>query len=158
MQLEWEAHVVEYVNFLWGRTKVHGGAGKEIAAPYLSKDIPLMGPQFVHPSYLQLERRQYAGGPSPATAYIKPINVVHPFYYPTLTRCPKCKSKDVLWEGWTGTGSREVHGLNREEMAIGYQLRCKSCENRVGSERAGYCYATTNPVFWQEYEHWQIPR
>jgi hypothetical protein len=154
-QLQWEAHVVEYVNFLWAQTK---NRTMETQSSYLSKDIPLLGPRFVPPSHQQLEKRQYTITVSPTTAYIKPINIVHPFYYPTLTNCPKCKSTNTLWEGWTGTGAREVHGLYLEETALGFQLRCKTCEKRTTEGRNSFCYATTNPIFWQDCEHWQVPR
>src|ERR1700722_7128371 len=157
--MQWEANVIEYVNFLWDRTRVNRGGGKETAVTHLPKDILIMGPRFVPPSYPQLERRQYAAANlSPAMAYIKPINVVHPFYYPALTICPKCQSKEVLWKGWTSTGSREGHGIKREETAIGYQLQCKECAGESRDEQQGFCYATTNPAFWQNWEYWQIPR
>src|ERR1700722_1872184 len=150
VQLEWEANVVEYVGFLWDQIKVHGNAGKDMAAVrYLPKDIPLMGPLFVPPSYFQLKRRQHVASLSPESAYIKAINVVHPFYYPTLTTCPKCKSKDILWNGWTGMGACKVHGIRKEERAIGYQLWCRACE--LLGDGAGYCYVTTNPTFWQDW-------
>ena len=155
-QLEWESHVVEYVGFLWDRTKIRGSAGKETS--YLSKDVPLIGPRFIPPSYSQLEMRQHtaASGLSLESAYIKPINV-HPLYYRTLARCPKCKSTDVVWDGWTSTGARDVHGICKEERAIGYQLRCSACEKSASHEKVGYCWATTNHAFWQDCEHWQIP-
>jgi hypothetical protein len=164
-QLQWEASVVEYVNFLWDCTRVNRDRGKETGSTYLPRDIPLLGPRFVPPSYPQLERRQYAAsGLTPDMAYVKPITIVHPFYYPSLTICPKCQSKDskdISWKGWTSTGSREVHGVQREETAMGYQLQCRACEISVSTktaEQKGYCYATTNPVFWQNWEYWQIPR
>jgi hypothetical protein len=158
-QLQWEANVVQYVNFLWDCARVNRSGGKETNMTYLPKDIPLLGPCFIPPTYSQLERRQYgAANISPDLSYIKPINVIHPFYYPALTVCPKCQSKDVAWEGWTSTGSREVHGLQREETAIGYQLRCRSCEYEENGKQKGYCFATTNPTFWQNWQRWQIPR
>lgn len=91
--------------------------------------------------------------------YMKPLNVVHQFFYPELAKCPRCLSTDVTWDGWTGQGSRDVHGINQEETAIGYQLRCKICkESKDKSASSTHCVATTNPEFWENWEHWQVPR
>jgi hypothetical protein len=111
---------VEYVNFLWSKTKLPSSARKETTQAYLPKDIPIMGPRFIPLSYSLLERRQYGTNLGPETTYIKPINIVHPFFYPALAKCPQCNSEDTAWEGWTGTGSRDVHGLVCEEMALGF--------------------------------------
>jgi hypothetical protein len=145
---------VEYVNFLWNKTKL---PGKDGARAYLAKDIPILGPRFIPPSFSLLERRQYGVNSGPETTYIKPFNVVHPFFYPTLEKCPQCHLEDTTWDGWTGTGSREVHGLFREETALGFQLRCKACENTISDSHKSFCFATTNSTFWQHWEHWQIP-
>jgi hypothetical protein len=155
-QLEWEANIVEYVNYMYSRTKVHGNASKNTVPPVLPKDVPILGPRFVPPSYFHLHKRSTAPDISPETAYMKPLTIIHPFYFPKLARCPKCCSEQVVWEGWTGTGAREVHGLSQEEFALGFQLRCKSC-HAAGSS-TGFCVATTNPIFWEKWEHWAIPR
>jgi hypothetical protein len=155
-QLEWEANVVEYVNYMYSLTKVHGNATKNTVPPVVPKGIPVWGPRFVPPTYIHLHKRSSAPEISPDTAYLKPLNIVHPFYFPGLAKCPKCHSVHVTWEGWTGTGSREVHGVNEEEFALGYQLRCKDCQAAGGSTK--FCVTTTNPVFWEKWEHWEIPR
>jgi hypothetical protein len=71
----------------------------------------------------------------------------------------------VRWDGWTTTGHRDVHGMKEEETVLGYQLICRQCEIRyshakdnIGGENRSYCFATTNPTFWQKWEHWKIPR
>jgi formate dehydrogenase maturation protein FdhE len=115
------------------------------------------------------------------TQYIKPLNVIHPFYYPQLATCPRCGSdKETSWEGWTSTGARELHGLICEETALGAQLQCNICKesakmkkgntkNTPGDDDAGaqasetadlegYCFATTSAAYWRTWEHWRIPR
>jgi hypothetical protein len=157
-QLGWAAEVVEYVNFVHGRTRVHGNK-KNTTAQVLPKDIPLLGPRFVPPSYLYLQKRESAPVFRPGLAYLKPITTVHPFYYPQLTQCPQCQSAEILWEGWTSAGPRDVHGVKEEELALGLQLRCKVCESVAGNDPTlTYCFATTNSNFWATLEHWKIPR
>ncbi len=158
-QLTWESNVVEYVNYLYHQTKAHGNSKNTQPKP-LSKDIPLLGPRFIPPSYFHIQRWHVAPIIEPESAYLKPLNIVHPFYYPRLAHCPQCKSNSVLWEGWTTTGSQDVHGVSEEEMALGFQLRCKDCEGRESSgmtKRHRFCVATTNLVFWAKWEHWEIP-
>lgn len=154
-QLEWDSHVLEYVGYLQSSMKKN----QKIAAA-----VPILGPRFIGPTYLQILSRQPASQIKPDTLYLKPLNIVHPFYYPHLAKCPVCLGSSVNWEGWTGTGAREVHGIMYEELAIGTQLRCKDCEKIAkeskadGGAKISYCHATTNPSFWQRWEHWEIPR
>lgn len=93
--------------------------------------------------------------------YLKPLTIIHPVYFPELSKCPKCDSTDVKWHSWVATGYREVHGVNRDELALGYQLRCKTCERcRKGGRKkqdTQVCYATTATEFWESYEEWNIP-
>ncbi|KAG2043856.1 hypothetical protein BDR03DRAFT_930693 [Suillus americanus] len=109
-QLRWEAEVVEY---------------KIEPTDKLGLNIPLLGPQFVPPSYMHIQkcsglRHQVI---EPVTQYIKPLNIIHPFYYPQLATCPRCSSdKETTWEGWTSTGACELHGLICEETALSAQL------------------------------------
>jgi hypothetical protein len=156
-QLEWESNVVEYVMYLNGHTKVHGNATKNTQPKPLSKEIPILGPRFVPPSYLHIMRRSGAPEIEPESAYLKPLNIIHPFFYLRLARCPHCKSNGILWEGWTTTGPRDVHGVEQDERALGIQLRCKACEAVGGAKGDQFCVATTNPVFWAKWEHWEIP-
>ena len=97
-------------------------------------------------------------------AYLKPLNIVHPFYYPDiLNRCPRCGStgRKIEWNGWTSTGHREVHGISQEETAIGVQLRCSQCEKQVRKvalwDSISYCFVMTSHLFWDNVEHWDMP-
>jgi hypothetical protein len=101
----------------------------------------------------------------PEIAYLKPLNIIHPFYHEFLAKCPECDSTEVRWDGWTTAGHRGIHGVREEETALGYQLVCKPCEARFsrakgscGADEGSYCFATTNPLFWKKWEHWAIPR
>lgn len=101
-QLDWESEVVEYVSFIWDKTR----ARKKGNVPMkLSPDIPLFGPRFIPPSYLHLQKRTGSSlDVSPEAQYLKPVNIVHPFYYLGLACCPQCQScTDVTWVGWTGS-------------------------------------------------------
>ncbi|KAI0685918.1 hypothetical protein C8T65DRAFT_712479 [Cerioporus squamosus] len=129
-QLLWEAHVVEYVSYAYDCTKLHGNAKKSVP-PSLLTAIPIFGPRFVPPSYAQLLKRDKKARIQPEVAYLRPLNVIHPFYHEDLKKCPQCDSLDVLWDSWTNTGHRELHGVRLEESAIGYQLRCKVCEKKA---------------------------
>jgi hypothetical protein len=157
-QLKWEAEVVEYVHFLSSQTKVHGNKKGTVPCT-LRKEIPLFGPRFIPPSYLHIQKRDVASAIQPGVAYLRPINIIHPFYYPQLTQCPECNTTEVTWDGWTSRGSRDVHGIRSEEMALGFQMRCKVCESATANDsKRSYCFATTNPVFWAKTEQWEIPR
>ncbi|KAH9940974.1 hypothetical protein B0H21DRAFT_697347 [Amylocystis lapponica] len=160
-QLEWEAHVVQYVNFVHKLTKLHGSS-KNVVGTSLRKDVPLFGPQFVPPGYLQVYKRKTSPEIEPDITYMKPLHIIHPFCYPELAQCPQCDSEDISWNGWTTTGHREVHRISREETALGYQLRCKPCKlqyrSRIASSGSGgaasgdgdatFCFCTTNHMFW----------
>ncbi|KAM6489712.1 hypothetical protein JOM56_014735, partial [Amanita muscaria] len=154
-QLEWEAAIVQYVNFVHDTTRARPKKSA-VSLPRLSNEIPLLGPRFLPPSYLHARKRPGNAPIEPELMYLRPLNVVHPFYYPSLARCPQCCGTNILWEGWTGTGARDVHGVKLEEAALGCQLRCKDCKGQGAG--GGYCFATTNVLFWGKYEHWQIPR
>jgi hypothetical protein len=154
--------VVEYVDYVSRTTSLHGNSKPGAVPSTLPKGVPLLGPRFCPPSYLHEAKRSSTPKVLPETAYLKSITVIHPFFFPGLNNCPQCASTDVLWDGWNATGAREVHGLRREERAVGYQLRCKTCKvkfGKGGSEQgaAQYCFATTNQIFWQRWEHWKIP-
>lgn len=171
-QLEWEAEIIEYVNFIWQRTRSHKKGDQSSPLP---SDIPLLGPRFLPPTYLHVTKRPGNGKISPETIYLKPLNIIHPFYYSGLAQCPRCNSEDdITWEGWTGTGAREVHGISYEEVALGLQLRCNACkamksaearvhengpmEGEGGEEVKGHCFALTSNTFWTSWKQWEIPR
>ncbi|KAI0696200.1 hypothetical protein C8T65DRAFT_583608 [Cerioporus squamosus] len=166
-QLEWEAEVCEYVSFLADHTRSKNGP---IA---LDNRIPIFGPRFIPPAYLHINKRNPTPEVLPETTYLKPLNVIHPFYYPGLVdTCPNCRvsgtKPDIEWNGWNHKGHREVHGISREETAIGPQLRCKVCAAKYSKHATGgnadsmsagqYCFAVTSHLFWEGVEHWQYPR
>ena len=159
MQLEWEAAVVQYVNFVWEKTQLC--SMEPDVAPQLSDSIPLLGPHFMPPTYLHASKWSDAMHADPVLMYLCPLNIIHPFYYPDLAKCPCCEGTNVIWEGWTGSGACEVHGLKLEEVALGYQLQCKDCRTSAeahGNEGPGYSWATTSPYFWHQHKHKEIPR
>jgi hypothetical protein len=135
-QLEWEAEIIEYVNFVWQKTRPQS---KRDEAKGLPQDVPLLGPCFIPPNYLHTRKRSGAVTISPETQYLKALNILHPFYYPELAQCPQCHSRDdVCWDGWTGTGARELHGIATEEAALGLQLRCNACKVKFkAAKKAG---------------------
>ncbi|KAI0685313.1 hypothetical protein C8T65DRAFT_712687 [Cerioporus squamosus] len=160
--LEHEAHLCEYVNFLSKHTRA---TAKGAPPSTLNPRIPLLGPRFEPPSFSHIQRRSAAPEVVPTTAYLKPVTIVHPLYFPELGECPNCGSTDVTWFGWSPTGHREVHGVAHEETGIGFQLRCNPCKKIYGKggtkaddeEQEQYSFLTTNPVFWEKHEHWELP-
>lgn len=157
-QLQWEAEVIEYVDYLHSKLTVHKNTSpktKDIPRT-LDKSVPLLGPRFGPPTFLHHMRRDVTPLIEPKCAYISALTVVHPVFYPTtFTACPQCNSSEFRWDGWNGTGAQNVHGVRMNERAIGYQLRCKDC--KASKATAGYCFVTTNHVFWEKWEHWKIP-
>ena len=117
LQLQWEAVVVEYVNYIHHKTSVHGNKSSSTAPPPLKKDVPLLGPCFLPPLYYHTMKRETTLKIIPDTAYIKPLMIIHPVYYCGfgLSQCPQCDSKDILWDGWTATGACDVNGVHHEE-------------------------------------------
>ncbi|KAJ7097109.1 hypothetical protein B0H15DRAFT_773454, partial [Mycena belliarum] len=160
-QLEWEANVAEYVTVLYQATKAPPttkNSTKISRESPLKLSIPILGPKFIPPSFNDYRLRQ-TGKIEAKIAYLRPINIIHPLYYSNLRNCPHCGSSEARWDGWNGSGSREVHGLRREETALGYQLRHDKCAPDEGSsEPKQRSFATTNPLFWRKWEHWKIPR
>ncbi|KAJ7676042.1 hypothetical protein DFH06DRAFT_1466749 [Mycena polygramma] len=156
-QLRWEANVVEYVTFLKNETKPKTGKKSTTGPQQLKPGIPIYGPKFFPPSLTDTRLR--ADKIKPDTAYLRPTNIIHPVYYPTLAKCPECGSTDISWDSWNATGSREVHGLKREETALGYQLRHEACLGASGGTVIkNRCFATTNQAFWKNWQHWEVPR
>jgi hypothetical protein len=172
-QCEWEAEVIEYINYISEKTRIR--SAKTLMRPCLDSRIPILGLHFLPPSYIHAQKRnQYEPAVNPEVLYLKPLRVIHPFYHPDLARCLRCDCTDgVSWDGWTGTGPRDVHGVMLDEAAIGMQLCCKSCridptskkglesdckpENNGKTNLKGHCFATTNPGFWCNWPHWSIP-
>ncbi|THH23139.1 hypothetical protein EUX98_g8034 [Antrodiella citrinella] len=160
-QLVWEAHIVQYVNFVHENSRVHGNCKDPTQHNALDLDIPLLGPRFVPPTYREIIKRQAVPKVDISTAYLKPITIIHPFYFPQLSKCHRCGSEDTTWDGWNGTGHRDVHGLSRDETALGFQLRCEQCkrDSTTGPKENAlpFCLATTNTLFWDTWQHWEIP-
>ncbi|KAG2129219.1 uncharacterized protein EDB93DRAFT_1069119, partial [Suillus bovinus] len=131
----------------------------------LDHKVPILGPHFMPPSYLHARKRnQSEPAVNPEILYLKPCRIIHPFYYPKLARCPRCDCSDsIQWDGWTGTGPRDIHGLMLDEAAIGTQLQCENCRSDLMSKKGPqsepewHCFATTNPDFWRRWSHWSIP-
>jgi hypothetical protein len=160
-QLTWEANVVQYVDHVYQQTKNRKDSKAHHYEPPrpLAPTVPLFGPKFLPPTFRHIQRRHSAPSYDPAQAYLKPIHIIHPFYYPQIAQCPECQSKDILWEGWTSTGARRVHGISQEETALGFQLRCEACFRQAKQKKGKpYCFATTNTTFWAKREHWNMPR
>ncbi|TFK79508.1 hypothetical protein K466DRAFT_472710, partial [Polyporus arcularius HHB13444] len=87
-QLEFVAEICEYVSFLARviRPPVKSG----VTAKPLNLNLPLLGPRFIPPSYLHAQRRNAAPEIKPDAAYLKPVNIVHPVFYPdVLEKCPR---------------------------------------------------------------------
>ncbi|KAJ7130666.1 hypothetical protein C8R46DRAFT_1236100 [Mycena filopes] len=159
-QLEWEANIAEYVMLLHRETRPARTTKASNTIPkaqVLKAGVPIYGPRFIPPSFIDTRLR--GGKVKAETAYLRPINIIHPVYYPALGKCPHCGSEDIDWDSWNATGSREVHGVRREETALGYQLRHDKCLPDEGeSGTRNRCFATTNMGFWRNWEHWEIPR
>lgn len=130
----------------------------------LSQGVPIYGPVFLPPSYLEQTKRQSAPEITPDVMYLKPLTIIHPFYFSDLFHCPNQPldtpdGHKVSWDGWSSMGPREVHGLEREETALGFQLRCHACPARSPTgDKLQHCWALTSSQFWQQREHYDIPR
>lgn len=106
-QLEWASNIVEYVTYVYKATSVHAGTKQGTGPPCLKKEVPVLGPRFLPLAYI-LQKRSSTPSTEPKTTYLKPLNIIHPFYYPILAKCPECLSENTSWQGWTATGPREV--------------------------------------------------
>ena len=164
-QLHFVANVVVYVKHLQKLTARAPNAKSDAPKP-LSESVPLFGPRFIPPNALwESSKRGPAADVTPESLYLKPVTVIHPFYFRGLCHCPNDLSTepserhDFKWDGWTTMGPQEVHGVWHEEMAIGLQLRCFTCrEAENGSAEDQHCFASTSAAFWRDVQHWEIPR
>lgn len=107
------------------------------------------------PTSLDYTKRSGTPEITPDVMYLKALIVIHPVYFPEIVKCPLCDSDNIKWHSWVATGYRDVHGVNKDELALGYQIRCKTC---VEKSKTQVCYATTSAEFWERYEEWNIPR
>ncbi|KAI0683176.1 hypothetical protein BC835DRAFT_1311202 [Cytidiella melzeri] len=158
-QLRWEAHVVEYVNYVSSSTAVSTGQPK--TGKYkLPLTIPLWGPVFSPPTFADTLRQprfllNKTSGQlevKPNQAYLRPMTVIHPHYFLRYRRCPRNASHRIINDGWQASGSREVHGVSHEETAIGYQVRCLDCKGKQDKNGKSftYCFSLTNAEYWDE--------
>ncbi|KAF9017331.1 hypothetical protein BDZ89DRAFT_961196, partial [Hymenopellis radicata] len=157
-QLMWVSEIVEYVSHVWDATKPSGGRNGHKTSPALPSTILSLGPKFIPPNYHDHYRRRSAVNITPRTANLKAVTIIHPVFFPELfNNCPRCNAgaEDLRSNGWTGQGPREVHGLFREEMALGWQIKCMKCKDQP---EKGYCFASTSAEFWEHKEHWEVPR
>ncbi|TFY74409.1 hypothetical protein EWM64_g9603 [Hericium alpestre] len=90
-QLEWEANVIKYVDYVNRLT----AAMEEKPASFLPDRLPLYGLTFLPPTYCDLLKRQKDAVMMPNTTYLQPLNVVHPFYFTNLGMCPACDSTEI---------------------------------------------------------------
>lgn len=146
---------------MWKKLSVHGNTKEsESSVPKtIPKDLPLLGPRFCPPTWLHLQKRSVSPGIEPKTAYLKALTIIHPLYYPDLIKrgCPQCLSANVRWDSWNSAGHRELYGVDRNECALGYQMRCMDCKVN-GAQGESYCFASTAVQFWQRWQFWDIPR
>ena len=133
-QLKWAAEVVQYVDHVNSLTTICRGAKK--SAPQLRPEVLVFGPLFIPPSYLHMRKQGMVPDIGPETGYLKPLHIIHPFFYPVLVVCPHCDSEYIGWEGWTSTGPHEVHGLFRDETALGVRLECRTCKKQHDDKKA----------------------
>ena len=172
-QFQWIAAVLQYVDKLHHLTSLHGNA-KKTQTPLLPDDFPILGPRFV-PVVPTLLAKRSARALTPEDYYIKPLTVVHPCYDNLATfGCPGCRKREstppIKWQQWSATGPRRVHGLESVEYAIGIQMRCGTCRDKIEKEAPGpadgkksdekqHCsWSTTSHKFWEGISYWKIPR
>ena len=143
--LTFVSHIRQYVDYLHHSTTNHGSSSK-IATPTLPLSVPLLGPRFLAPSPGSRSVRTKPTEISPEDFYIRPVNILHPFYLKDL-QCPGCVERQassvapesstvpqpppepsLKMVSWTAEGPRQVHGVFEEELAFGYQVMCSSCD------------------------------
>ncbi|PIL33642.1 hypothetical protein GSI_04265 [Ganoderma sinense ZZ0214-1] len=160
--LEWIAEYAEYLTATANTVQSSQGSDLTVA---LDPRWPIIGPKAEPPSYLHQFLCQVTPEIEPDTTYLKPCYTVHWLFHDTLRRCPKCNSKRLERNGWNPSGPREVHGLRREEMAIGIQIRCLDCADKYAKKgqtrsedaEGRYCWTGTSAEFWDNFEHWELP-
>ena len=109
-QLHFVANVVVYVKHLQKLTARAPNAKSDAPKP-LSESVPLFGPRFIPPNALwESSKRGPAADVTPESLYLKPVTVIHPFYFRGLCHCPNDLSTepserhDFKWDGWTTMG------------------------------------------------------
>nr|VWO98010.1 Carboxylic ester hydrolase (EC [Ganoderma boninense] len=161
--LEWIAEYVEYLTATANAIQSSHGRDHTVA---LDPRWPIIGPEAEPPTYFHKFLREVTPDIEPETTYLKSCYAVHWIFHDALLRrCPKCNSKRLERNGWNPSGPQEVHGLWREEMAIGIQLRCLDCEEKYTKKgqakqdngEGRYCWTTTSAEFWDHFEHWELP-
>ncbi|TCD65447.1 hypothetical protein EIP91_002660 [Steccherinum ochraceum] len=156
-QLTLVANIVVYVDILVAETSIHGNSKTTATRRALPYTFPILGPRFVPPDYLHVIKHSPQPQIEVETAYLQTVTIVHPWYFETtLDSCRACGTDNTSWDGgWTTSGPRDVYGLERDEVAMGYQRRCETCKQKQGGN---FCHATTNPTFWEGWSYWEIPQ
>ncbi|TFY80628.1 hypothetical protein EWM64_g3383, partial [Hericium alpestre] len=132
-QLTWAANVVAYVNFLWDTTKIPPNSSKDKTPRNLARAIPMHGPCFIPLTYMYLRMHQYLAEIEPGAAYLKPLHIIHPVYYPELLKCPRCGTTDRFKLTMTSAGLaeniRQLHLLEYQQTVQEYLQYFRSCKD-----------------------------
>ncbi|PIL35895.1 hypothetical protein GSI_01555 [Ganoderma sinense ZZ0214-1] len=177
-QLQFAACCCQYASFV--ANEIRNLKGEKCAHKKLNSKIPWLGPRFLPETYTSQKRRLVSPDVIPDLACLKPVTILHPYFFDELNICPRCGATgdDLSWGRWTTSGPRDVHGVYGEEQVIGVQMRCNKCKEARGNtgRRGGrgkggggdddddddyddpsYCWGTASYQFWEGKEHWEIP-
>ncbi|KAJ7463755.1 hypothetical protein FB451DRAFT_952974, partial [Mycena latifolia] len=82
-QLEWKANVAEYISVLHRETNL-------AAKKALKSSFPIYRPRSIPPSCNDYRPRSSGASAKikPEIAYLRPINIIHPVFYPRLAKNP----------------------------------------------------------------------
>ncbi|KIO24054.1 hypothetical protein M407DRAFT_26496 [Tulasnella calospora MUT 4182] len=150
-QMEFAAHVCQYVKFTYSKVFANGKC---------DPNLPLYGPRFLPPSPSVLYRNPLSCSQIlTRDFYLKPVTIIHELYWPSLLQCPTCtKAKrpepNLQRQGFTSEGPRTVHGIKEEEYVIGTKIRCQTCAS-LKEDRIQWSF--TSPEFWSSRTYWEIP-
>jgi hypothetical protein len=166
---------VAYVNFLSDNIG-SSSKSKGSSTNLLPLNIPIYGPRFIPTPPLQFSFRSNAASIRPDHFHLKPITIMHPLYQllpSSVVACPGCRDRstkpNLKMKGWASDGPRLVHGLKEEEFALGYKLRCDTCQalnqqksadkqaKEKDDDSSPASFHTTSPHYYQGVEHWQVP-
>ncbi|GJF00469.1 hypothetical protein PsYK624_167570 [Phanerochaete sordida] len=123
--------------------------------------VPLYGPRFTPPSFNDVNIRNANPLIEATIAYLKPITVVHPVFFPELKQCPRDKAhQSVSWDsaGRLLEAARSTGFCKRRRQSdISYAEWTATRTDRIlprlrqkRGERSGmHCFATTNDIFWK---------
>ncbi|KAG8916363.1 hypothetical protein FRC01_003197 [Tulasnella sp. 417] len=152
-QLIFASQACQYVKYLHDKTPKKGK---------FSLDLPLYGPRFSPSPPAFLHRNPSSSSQiSPNDFYLKPVTIVHDFFWPSLMTCPTCAKAGraepkLERQGFTPEGPRTVHGIYEDEYVIGARIRCKTCAKLKHGGRIQWSF--TAQEFWGDKPYWEIPR